>query len=355
MRGGRGERDPGVRRAQLVVREHQVRTARLHVEDGAQVLGGDRGALDVPAWPTAAEPRDPGWLAGPFGAPDQSVQRVLLPRPAGVAAALRGQLGHLGGVVPRRGARPGQRAELRVGRLGEVQVLVQVVQRAAVGHPDVEPLDDRQRLHRSDQVGGRQDAQRLHVGAVALDLAAGQLAPVLAVAGGPFQQRVVDVGDVLDVDHGVPGGRRYVRGLGHRVQPGPDQQVPGGVGGGVPDVRRVVGGDAAGVQRGHRAGRGQYQVTRGRVVHPGRRAAPRKHGNIDTAPGIHVRQVIVRCFVPGQGKDGETPGFIPLGQRAWPGGLSGSRFRGSPRRRPRRPRFPRCPAEPAGSPPETSR
>ena len=197
-----------MRRAQLVVREHQVRTARLHVEGGAQVIGGDRGALDVPAGPAAAEPRVPGGLAGAFGAPDQGVQRVLLPRPAGVAAALRGQVGHLGGVVPRRGARPGQRAELRVGRLGEVQVLVHVVQRAPVRHPGGEPLDDRQCLDRPDQVGGRQDAQRLHVGAVALDLAAGQFAPVLAVARGPFQQRIVDVGDVLHVDHGVPGGRR---------------------------------------------------------------------------------------------------------------------------------------------------
>ena len=74
-----------------MMREHQVRAACLDIEDRAEVLGGDRGALDVPAGPAAPERRVPGRLAGPFGAPDQAVKRVLLPRPAGIAAALGGE------------------------------------------------------------------------------------------------------------------------------------------------------------------------------------------------------------------------------------------------------------------------
>ena len=187
-----------------MVREHQVRAARLDVEGVAQVLGGDRRALDVPAGPAAPEPGVPGRLAGPFRPPDQDVERILLAGAVRVAAALGGEFGHLGRAVPAGRARPGQRAEPGVRRLGEVDVLVHVVQGAPVGHPGAEPLDDGQRLDRADQVGRRQDAQRLHVLAVPLGLAAGQLAPVLAVPVGPLQQRVIDVGDVLHVDDGVP-------------------------------------------------------------------------------------------------------------------------------------------------------
>ena len=191
-----------------MVREHQVRATRLDVEGAAQVFGGDRRALDVPAGPAAPEPGVPGGLAGPFRPPDQDIERILLAGPVRVAAALGGEFGHLGGAVTAGGAGPGQGAEPRICRLGEVDVLVHVVQGAPVGHPGVEPLDDGQRLNRADQVGRRQDAQRLHVLAVPLGLAAGQFAPVLAVPVGPLEQRVIDVGHVLHVDDGVAGWGR---------------------------------------------------------------------------------------------------------------------------------------------------
>ncbi len=120
------ERYPGVRGAHLVVREDQVRAADLDVEHRAQVLGGDRRALHVPARPARAERRVPARLARPRGAPDQDVQRVLLPRPPGVAAPLGRQLEHGPGV------QPGQRAERRIGGPAEVQVRVHVVERATV-------------------------------------------------------------------------------------------------------------------------------------------------------------------------------------------------------------------------------
>ena len=96
----------------------------------------------------------------------------------------------------------------------------------------------RDRLHRPDVVRRRQVAQRLHVAAEPVGLAQRELPPVLAVPLGPLEQRVVHVGDVLHVDDLVPG-----------VEPGADQQVPGGEGRGVAHVRRVVRGDPAGVQR----------------------------------------------------------------------------------------------------------
>ena len=72
----------------------------------------------------------------------------------------------------------------------------------------------------------------------------GQVLPVDAVAGGPLEQRVVDVGDVLDVVDVVPG-----------VAQGPPQDVEGDVGGGVPHVGGVVGRDAADVHPRGRSGR----------------------------------------------------------------------------------------------------
>ena len=241
--GVRVERHPGVRGAHLVVREDQVRAARLDVERGAQVLGGDRRALHVPAGPPLAEPGRPGRLVGPGPQPDQRVQRVLLAGTAGIAAALGEQLQHLAPV------QPGHRAERVVAAPREVLVGFQVVQGAPVGEAAREALDDAEGLDRADQPGGRQHPQGRHVGAVAVDLAVGQLAPVLTVPGRPLQQRVVHVGHVLHVGHVMA-----------RVPPGSDQQVPGQERGGVPDMGGVVRGDPARVQRGVRPGRGDRQL-----------------------------------------------------------------------------------------------
>jgi len=57
-------------------------------------------------------------------------------------------------------------------------------------------------------VGGWQHPQCLHVLPVPPCFAAGQLTPVFAVPDGPLEQRIVDVGDVLYIDNGEPGGER---------------------------------------------------------------------------------------------------------------------------------------------------
>src|SRR5215472_6994551 len=102
------------------MREHQVAPARLDIEGRPEVLDGDRGTFHVPAWPAGTEARVPGWLTGALRAPDERVERVLLPRPVRVAAALGGEGRHLLHRKARRAPRTRQRAEPRVGAAREV-------------------------------------------------------------------------------------------------------------------------------------------------------------------------------------------------------------------------------------------
>ena len=111
----------------------------------------------------------------------------------------------------------------------------------AVGRPDLE-----QRGHQTDDLVHGLDGpdvvargdhrQGLHVGPEEVDLAGAEIPPVDPVALGTLEQRVVDVGDVLDVVHPVPV-----------VEQLPDDQVEGHVGGGVAEMGGVVGRDATDV------------------------------------------------------------------------------------------------------------
>ena len=65
--------------------------------------------------------------------------------------------------------------------------------------------DPRDRLDRADVVLRREHPQRRHVLAEERGLAHAEHDPVLGVAVGALEQRVVDVGDVLHVVHGVAG------------------------------------------------------------------------------------------------------------------------------------------------------
>ena len=114
---------------------------------------------------------------------------------------------------------------------------VDVVDRAALRQPLHHRTIERDRLDGADEGVGGQHPQRGHVLAEQLGLALGELGPVHPGGGGALQQRVVDVGDVLDVVHLVPG-----------VAPGAVEQVEGDVGGGVAEVGGVVGRDAADVE-----------------------------------------------------------------------------------------------------------
>src|SRR3546814_130484 len=131
-------------------------------------------------------------------------------------------------------------------------------------------------LHAALPIWG-QDAQRLHVLAEQLRLARGQLCPVGVDLGGPLEQGVVDVGDILHVMHLVPG-----------VAPRPVEQVEADVRGRMSHVGGVVGRDATDIEarraRGTRWGEGAGGGVEDRDLRPrdGKerhlRCGPRLHG-----------------------------------------------------------------------------
>ena len=90
-----------------------------------------------------------------------------------------------------------------------------------------------------DVVVGRDDRERLHVATEEVGLRCSELPPVDAACGRAFEERIVDIRGVLHVLDGVPG-----------VEPGADEGVVGQVRRGVPEMGRVIGRDAAHVERG---------------------------------------------------------------------------------------------------------
>ena len=243
-------------------------------KDGPEVLGGDGRALHVPARPPGAEAGRPR-RARPAAPPARRAGRAGPSCPAGPG---------------RRRARPTARSSARpTGRR-------RCPARTARRTPG--PRRGRSRRRRRGRRGsrGRRAARRttsmMPIASTAPMKWVGgrfrsasmsrryrsvsrsrELAPVLAVALGPLEQRVVHVGDVLGVDHLVPA-----------VKPRPDQQVPGGEGGGVAQVGRVVGGDPAGVQRRPAPGGRDGELPGRRVPQPYFRPAPRQNGNLSATP-----------------------------------------------------------------------
>ena len=198
-----GQRPAPSRGAHLVVREHQVacrRPARRSRRRGAPA----RSPCTRCASPGRPAPSVgvPGRLARPRGLPEQAVQRVLLARPVRVAAALGEQRAASSGssrlpTPPNRGSACDR----------EVDVAVDVVRRAALAQR-ARPRSTigRDRLDGADEVARREHARARSCprGTASISRSA-SAAPVLAVARGALEQRVVDVGDVLHVVHLVPG------------------------------------------------------------------------------------------------------------------------------------------------------
>jgi len=269
----------------LVVRKDEVCAASLHVERHSEIVQGDGRALDMPPRSTVTEvPAGPGGLAITLGPPQQRIQLIALARTLRVSPTLGVDRHHLGS-IPR-----GDRAEARRGRKVEVDVAgsaepltlrqTDAVCRAGgeqVGHR----LDDgRHTLDDADVVVGGNHAQRGHVLAKKSDLLLCQRLPPDAIALGPLEQRVVHVGDVLDIEHVMA-----------RVTQGPAQQVEGDIGRGVADVGRVVRSDPADVQaRG--VSWGQQAHSRGSgVMDTDRQSGARHSRNERRRPGFHVSSV----------------------------------------------------------------
>jgi hypothetical protein len=224
--------------------------------------------------PGRTERRGPAGLAGALRPPHQRIELVALARPVRIAPTLGEQPQHGVAVIARLVAelRGGVGAVVHVGVLGVVD---------DVGGPGrqhlLHQLDDlADGLRRRHVVVRRQHPQRRHVLPEQVGFAVGQLAPVHAVARGPLEQGIVDVGDVLHVVHAVSG-----------VQPHPVDQVERQVGGGVAEVGGVVGGDAADVHGGRVARADRADLAVGAVVEPQLRTVPgqRRHGR--GRPRVH--------------------------------------------------------------------
>lgn len=257
-----------------MVREGEVGAAALDVEAHAEVVEGDGHALDVPAGAAGAEGGAvPAGLALAGRHPQHRVDGVLLARTVRVAASLGGQQPHGGGVEMR------DRAEVRVGLDGEVDVAFQLVGGAEVAQPFHERDDAGYRLDGAYVLLRREHPQGGHVLAEEGGLLLGEGDPVDAVALRAFEEGVVDVGDVLDVVD-LPLG----------VEPHALDEVERVVGRRMTHVGRVVRGDAADVDAGDGTGlEGDQAAGRG-VVDPQVAALTRQGGDLGSGPGMHVHE-----------------------------------------------------------------
>jgi hypothetical protein len=140
----------------------------------------------------------------------------------------------------------------------------------------------RDRLDRTHVVVWWEHPEGLHVLAEQLGLALRELGPVDVHLRGALEQRVVDVGDVLDEDDLVPG-----------VAPGAVEQVERDVRRGMAHVGRVVGSDAADVEAGRAVRGGGDLAARRGVVERHRRSRDRELGHLGSRPRTHARSLRV--------------------------------------------------------------
>ena len=262
-----------------MVGEGQVAAATLDVELHPQSVAGDRRALDVP--PGSARPPGggPRRLAGTIDAPQQRIQRVFLAGSVGVATALGEGGGHLvvvvARLVPELLGRAVAVVDVGVAVDGGVDA-VGVTTLEELGHHLHDLVDG---LGGRDVVTRREDPERLHVLAEPVGLAVPQLLPVDAVTLGPLEQRVVDIGGVLDVVDLVPGVEQLTV-----------DEVEREIGGRVTEMGGVVRGDPADVHacdgpRRHLAG-----LPAGRVEQPQGGAVAGDRGDDRRGPRVHAAE-----------------------------------------------------------------
>ena len=184
-----------------MVRELQIRSAALDIKAGPEPVGRDGGTLDVPARTPRAKRRFPGGLALAVGAPNERIQRIPLAGTVRVTAALGKEGLHLLARIIRLVA------EVLRGLNGSVDVReLRIVDNVGcIGvekrlHHDRNLVDG---LHRSDEVLRRKHGEQLHVRAEKIDLRGAQFAPIHTVALSALEERIIHVGDVLGVIHGV--------------------------------------------------------------------------------------------------------------------------------------------------------
>ena len=94
-------------------------------------------------------------------------------------------------------------------------------------------------LHGADIVLRRENGEQFHIGAEKVNLRGAKLTPIHAVSFGTLEERIIDVGDVLDVVNLLPG-----------IQERTVDEVKGQVRSGMAQVGGVIGRDATHVHGG---------------------------------------------------------------------------------------------------------
>src|SRR5699024_3458394 len=142
-----------------------------------EVFAGDDGTLHVPAGAAGAESSAvPGGFTFSLPAPEQRVEGVAFAGGLRIPASL-GEEPHLGVVVVvADAAEPGICGEIGV------EVGPDPVRRVGLEHLGHTSGDELHALHYADVVGGRQHAERLHIGAEQVGLGFGEFLPGDSVA-----------------------------------------------------------------------------------------------------------------------------------------------------------------------------
>ena len=218
------------------MREDQIATAALNIKTEPDAAQRNCGAFDMPTRPARSERGGPTRFTRPLSPPQQRIQWL------GFAGSLR--------VSSAFGEEPSHRVMVVVGFIAELicgigaEVNIGVIGVLDdIGRTGSEKLFDHldhlvDCLGSSDVILRRMHSQCGHIVAEQLGLRCAQFTPVDPVAGGPFEEWIIDVGDVLDVVHPVAV-----------VQPDPVDEIECQIGGSVTQMGRVVGRDSADVHR----------------------------------------------------------------------------------------------------------
>ena len=124
-------------------------------------------------------------------------------------------------------------AERRIAAYSKVEILIDRIDHATLLQRLHVSGDRRNRLHRADVMIRRKYVQCCHVLAEQSSFTFSDRLPVFPQRDRSLQQRVIDIGDVLDVENGMSA-----------ITPGTLHHVEGHIGRGMTHVSGVVGRDA---------------------------------------------------------------------------------------------------------------
>ena len=214
----------------LVVRKDQVGTTQMDVDRVAEFLAHHRRTLDVPSRPSRSPGGGEGGLPRLGAFPEGEVEGMVL---AGFLAIGQPAAGALLLLIEVAAA---ELAVIGLGHHREVNVAIGGIGRPPGLQLTDQPPDGVEAEGGAGHPVGPQDVEGIHIGEVVGDVAIAHRLHGAALLGGPFEDLVVDVGEVLHE--------------GHRVAPPLQmaaQHVPDDVTAGVAQMAEVIDRDTAAV------------------------------------------------------------------------------------------------------------